>query len=224
MSLKLKVLGLSLLATIALSAVAVVKVAANGEGHLVSELTHTDIEGFGIAPHRVHFVLHGFSEEVGCDTTTYRATAISANKTVSELVVTPGYGKCYTTPNGEPGSVQIHVNGCTYKFTIAKGTTDNTEQTVHLQCPMGQAIVITHPNCTITVHPQTINTGITYTKIVNQFTGKDELTVDANAQFTLTRHGVCQFFGTNGTGTLKGSLAVVGYEPNTLKQVNITAT
>jgi len=120
--------------------------------------------------------------------------------------------------------VTVHVNGCTYKFTIAKGTTDTTEQTMHLQCPMGQSIKITHPNCTITIHPQTIETGITYTNVLNQASKLHEITLDSSIKVTTTRHGFCQLLGTAGTGTLKGTANVVGWEPPGLKQVNIVVT
>ncbi len=221
---KLKISSLSLLAVVAVSAVAALNAAANGEGHFVTNLTHADIDGGVGSFHKLHYVEHGFAGEIGCKNTTYRATAISGTKTVTELIFTPAYGECFTTPDGAPGSVAIHVNGCTYKFTVAKGTTDNTEQTIHLQCPPGAALRITHPNCTITIHPQIINTGITYTKKVDPTSGKHIITLDANGQYTTTRHNLCQLFGTNGTGTLKGQLLILAYEPNSAKLVNLTAT
>jgi hypothetical protein len=221
---KLKASGAGLLlAAIAISALAAIDAGANGEGHFVTNLTHATVEGIqpdGI--HKLHFLEHGTAGEVGCDSTWHRATAISPTQTVTELIFTPEYGKCYTTGAGEPGSVSIHVNGCTYKFTVAKGTTNTTEQTLHLQCPPAAAIKITHPNCTITIHPQTINTGITYTKdVINEL---NSITLDSNAQVALTKHGLCQFLGTNAVGTIKGQIDVVAYVPKSLTQVNLWAT
>jgi hypothetical protein len=220
----LKVLSLGLLLAIAASGVAVMQAAANQEGHFVTDLTHADVSGVEDFVHRLHYVEHGSAGEIGCDETSYKATAISATKTLSELIFTPAYGKCYTTPDGETGSVAIHVNGCTVKFTVAKGTTDNTEQTFHLQCPPGAAIVLTHPNCKITFHPQTVNTGITYTTKVDPIDGKHYLTLHLNVQVTTTKHNLCQFFGTNGVGTLKGTLPVSAFVPNSGNAVNLTAT
>jgi hypothetical protein len=221
MSLKLKALGLSVIAAMAVSAVAVMNASANGEGHFVSEVNSTHITGFegpGTA-HRLHLTNHGLSGEVGCNTVSYTATA-NAN-TVNSLTVAPSYAGCITT--GTNTNVPVHVNGCTYTFTVAKGTTNNTEQTVHLICPAGKAIQVTHPACTVTIHPQTVNTGVTYTHITEN--GKNAVTLDSKAQFATTRHGACQLIApTNGQGTLNGSATVRGFTAPGGAQVSITAT
>jgi hypothetical protein len=219
---KLKALILGLLATAVVSSAAAIDAAASGEGHFVTEITHAKIIGSVGEFQKLHFSLHGIAGEVGCDDMTHTATMISASKTATELVVTPGYGKCYTT-GGEPESAFVHVNGCTYKFTVAKGTTDTTEQTLHLQCPPAAAIKITHPNCTITIHPQNVNTGITYTKGVAGT--KHHIVLHLNAEVTVTRHGLCQLMGTFAQGTIKGAMYVRSWEPGVGgKEQNLTAT
>lgn len=219
MSLKLKALGLGLLAAVAL-ALAVANASATGEGHFVTDLTHVDIKGINSETDPIHFLVHGVGGEVGC-ATDHRATMISASKTASELIVTPTYTNCYTT--GTETVFPIDVNACTYKLTVAKGTTGSTEQTAHVECPAGSAIEITHPNCKFRIPPQTINTGLTYT---TGSEGKHFITLDVNAQVSPTLHGLCQFISpTNGTGTIKGTMRIRAFEPGKpLNDVNLTAT
>jgi hypothetical protein len=222
MSLKLKALGLGLLAAMAFSAVAVMNASANGAGHFVSTgNTHVEVKGFAGpgTSHNLHLVNHGLEGEIGCATQSYTAT--TTTETTTSITVTPAYAGCTTTSNAQ--AVPVDVNGCTYTFTVAAGTTNSTEQTVHLVCPTGKKIEITHPNCTVSVHPQTVNTGLTYTTTVSG-SGVHEITMDVNVQFVQTRHGLCQFIApTTGNGTLKGSVTVKGF--NTAGgQVPITAT
>ena len=223
MRIKLKALGLGLLAAAAVSAVTAMNAGATEGGHFTTDLTHVDLHGFNGFGHNLHFVQHGVAGEVGCAEPTHEATMISATKTVSELTVTPKYKECYTTGGGKPGSVIIDVNGCTYIFKVAKNTTDTTEQTARLECPGGAVMKITHPNCTTTIHPQNVNTGITYKKVVGP---PHHITIDSDAQFTITSHGLCQFIlPTVGAGTLKGSVRIKAINPNKkTEELNITAT
>ena len=221
MSNKLKALGLSLLASMAVSAVVVMNAVANGEGHFVSEEAHTVIKGTE-GPgenHRHHFIDEDFPDsKIGCSTVSYLGTTDKVK--VTEVVIAPAYSNCSTTG---AENLTVSVNGCTYKFTAAKNTNDNTEQTVHLICPVGKKIEIKHPSCTISVHPQTINTGITYTHKTNA-NGKTEITLDTHATFSITRHGLCQFVvPTNGFGELVGSATVQGFHKEGAQR-SITAT
>jgi len=219
MNLELRALGLGLLAAVAISAGLAASAGANGEGHFVTDLAHTDIEGFVSGDHKLHFSLHGMEDEVGCNTHYYTATPTTA--TTTSITVTPHYEECVTTSNGI--ATPIEANGCTYTFTVAKGTTDKTEQTAHLLCPAGQKIEILHLNCTIDIHPQTISSGITYTR--KEVKGVHYITLDAAVQVTTTRHGPCQFIlPTNGVSTLSGFIVVRAFKPKTLAIVNVTAT
>jgi hypothetical protein len=234
MSLKLKALGLGFLAAIAVSAVVVMNVSASpidpiknpGEsGHFVSDApnkkTHViGTEGPGLN-HRGHLFDHSVAGEIGCDIASY--TALATGETVVSLTVSAAYDDCYTTPEGAKDSVTVTMNGCTYTFTVKKETTNNTEQTVHLVCPAGKKVEVHHPNCTTSIHPQTVNTGFTYTK---EFEGtKHVVTLDVKATFANTKHGLCQFVSpTNGFGEIRGSVTVRGFDAVTGAQASITAT
>ena len=225
MSIKLKALGLSLLAAMAVSAVAVMNASANGSGHFETTkgaVIHGHVTHPTGGPHNLHLVNHGLEGEIGCDVQSYTATASAS--TITSITIRPKYETCYTTEADHADhspNVPVHVNECDYTFTVAQGTTDNTEQTAHLVCPPGKKIEVTHPNCTVSVHPQTINTGLTYT--TKGISNSHEITMHVNIQFTTTRHGLCQFIApTNGQGTLRGSATVTATVNNV--QVPLTAT
>jgi hypothetical protein len=225
MSLKLRALGLSLIAALAVSAVAVMNASATEGGHFVTTgNSHADIKGFvdpgPNKPHELHLINHNLEGLIGCNVQTY--TAKTTTETTTSLTVTPTYGDCFTT-NPEKDPVEVTVNGCTYTFTVAPiATPNNTEHTAHLVCPTGKRIEIHHELCTVSVHPQTINGGLTYTTAGSGST--HEITMDINVQFNVTRHGLCQFIApTPGVGTLKGSATVKAF--NTLgNQIPFTAT
>jgi hypothetical protein len=214
----LKGLGLSLLTVLAASSMTVANAPANQEGHFVTDLAHAEIKGFNSETDPIHFIKHGIGGEVGC-TTSYKGTTTS--QTVSSLVLTPTFSTCYTT--GTENVLEVDTNLCSFRFTVAKGTTDNTEQTAHIDCPAGSVIEILHPNCIVRIPAQTITTGLTYTR---KSEGKHFITLDANVQLATTIHGLCQFVQpTNGTATLKGSIRIRAFEPNKpLNDINLTAT
>lgn len=216
---KLKVLGMGLLALMATAAFAVMNASATGGGHFVSDTTHTTIVGTESGTHRLHLISIGSEGEIGCEKASYHGTAV--NETEPSISITPTYENCYTTPEGT--KFPVTPNGCTYVFTVAAGTTNQTEQTVHLSCPEGKAIEIHHPNCTITVAgPQTVENAVTYTTVTEN--GKHALTLHVHARFKSQYHGgICVFLGTNHEGELKGSVTVKGTNTSG-EQVNITAT
>ena len=228
MSLKLKALGLSLVAAMAVSAVAVMSASAKDGGHFVTTgNTHTTIEAHVDSKTPLHLKIHGLSGEVGCATQTHHGTNVT--ETFTSITITPTYTGCTTT--GTETSVPVDVNGCTYTFTVNGPITtpenppgsNTVEHTAHLVCPAGAAIKVTHPNCTVTVHPQTVNGGITYTTETNAQNIHD-IKMHVNVQFTVTKHGLCQFVSpTNGNGTLIGTPTVTA--KNTAgDQVHLTAT
>jgi hypothetical protein len=222
MSIKLKALGLGLLATMAIGAFAVMNASATTGGHFVSDVAHTEIKGMEDKNvHQLEFTFHGLSGGIICDTVSYSATTTVS--TVTELLVTPSYAGCHTTGEAA-GTVTVSVNGCKYRFTVAPGGNE-TEHTVHLECPAGQGILVTHPNCEVRITPQTINTGLTYTRTTNAFTGRHEITLESSLQFNIEYHGskICVLTGTNHVGTLKGSATVQGFNTEGA-QVNVTAT
>lgn len=221
MSLKLKALGLGVLAMLAVSGLAAMNAGASGTGHFVSDVDHTIIvgsEGPGTS-HRLHLTGDLGGAPIGCSVANYHGT--TTTKTVTSLTIAPTYSGCSTT---ESSAVTVTPNGCTYTFTVTGNSIDSTEQDVHLACPPGKAIEIHHPSCTITVEgPQTVQDAVTYTTTTEN--GKHAITLDVSAKFTTTYHGnICIFLGTGGhTGELNGSATVKGTD--TLgNQVSITAT
>ncbi len=209
MSITLKALGISILAALATGALGVVTASANGSGHFVSELHHMSVGG-GQAG--VLIKNHGLGE-YKCDVGFAGTTTVT---TTTALNLTPSFTNC-----GFP----VDWNGCTYSFTVASLTTDETEQTLHLLCPVGQALKFTSPNCTISLPPQTNLSGVTYKRVEDPASKKHQLKVDLNIELFTTRHGPCQLTApTNGTGTLQMSMTLAGSNPTTGERAHLTAT
>lgn len=223
MSIRFKILGLGLLAVMATGALAAVNASATQNGHFASHavehhliLKGTDAHG---TAHQLVFSKPG-QTGISCTHTTYHGTisGIAATKT-SQITLRPHYTGCATT-TGNWGEVTVDVpQTCgteVFKFT---SRTPNGHGTVHVNC----TIEITHPNCTITVHPQTPTGGIVYKKDPSAVPAAltPEVTVTG---ITATYHGICQLLGTNQTGyEMTGSVALWG--ENTVGQkVGITAT
>lgn len=211
MSLKLKALGLGLLAAMAMSAFAVMNAGAETGGHFGSSVTHTEISGVETAgtEHVLHFNKEGgaATERIGCDVDQYTGTVSGA--TATQITVTPKWEQCYTT--GSPNTkFDIHENTCDFVFTI--GNNPGAHNTAHVECTKaGDAFVITHPNCTITVPPQTV-TGVSYTNLDNVPPASDEVTLTSTVK-GITAHyhaGICIFLGTTHKSEMVGSVTVKG--------------
>jgi hypothetical protein len=222
MNLKLKALGLGLLAALALGAFAGVSATAETGGHFITPgVTHAQVNQIsGADPnHQIKVFLHGLETEMLCDEAS--ATGTGTAETLTEVEGSTVLKKCHTAGQ-EPGTIIVHMNGCTGRGTVAKGTTGSTEQTEELVCPAGKTIVITHPNCTITVPPQTNIAGWTYTPIKDN--GVDTITIDVNLEYAIQYHGgICVFMGTAHTATAKGS-TIVRVLNTEGKQISATAT
>ena len=224
MSMKLKVLGLGLLAVMATSAFAAMNASALTGGHFVSSVSHTIIKGKETPATGVHVL--EFSEEgstsaeskIYCTESSYEGTVQSA--TVTELTVIPSWEKCHTTTRTE--NFTVTENGCDFNFTVRpEGNTKHN--TVHVLCPPDKAIEIHHPNCTITVPAQTVE-GVVYTR--QPASGNpDWITLDSTVKGIESQYhgGICVFLGTNHKSEMSGSVTVEGF--NTAgEQVSITAT
>jgi hypothetical protein len=217
MSLKLKALGLGLLATMAIGAFAGVNASAEDDpkGHFVSDSPNgktviTGTEKVGTA-HGVKFTVKGL-KPMHCESVIYDATA-SAN-TVTSITATPTYNKC-TTEGGTPGETTVHHNGCNFTFTVGKESAK--DNTVHLLCPVGvPGITITHAGCEIEVTAQTLgggaNLGVAYTKVTEG--GKHAITLDATVKNIKTHFekGFCVLLGTNQLAEFTGAATVEGFE------------
>ncbi|HYP56553.1 MAG TPA: hypothetical protein VEQ41_09690 [Solirubrobacterales bacterium] len=225
MSMKLKVLGLGLIAAMAMGSFAVLNASASVSGHFTHDAAggHAIIKGLegpGTA-HRVKFSTGGTPIE--CDEARYEGTVSSS--TVTTLDVLPIYSKCHTE-GAAAGSVVVDVRGCTFRFHSNSGAaphTPATHATTGLVCPAGvDGILVTHPNCTMRMPPQALS-GVTYTTTVEN--NKHAITLNATVG-GITAHyesGICIFLGTKQTGTMNGS-ATVWAENTAGERVNITAT
>lgn len=122
------------------------------------------------------------------------------NKTTSEATLTPTYTGCTSTFGT---SVTFDPNGCQFKFT-----TGGTKELIHIVCPTGSVMEWTAPGCTITVPPQTIENGITWT---NSSPKKDITANISSAGLAYEEHNK-GFFPTckRNTGGIKGNGTWVG--------------
>jgi len=216
---KLKALGVGLLAIITASFFTVTDATALSGGHFVTPSAETLIKGEESGSHRLEFTIHGVEGSIVCNEAQYVDNQ-NVGETAVEVLIIPSYGECHTT--GSETGIPIHMNQCRYLFTVAEELF--TEQTAHLICPGSATIVITHPNCTITIAPQTILGGLTYERVIEE--EKYAITLVSKAVFNVQFHGgVCILVGTNHTGTLSGSVTVRAFEyPKGGKQIDLKAT
>jgi hypothetical protein len=225
MSLKMKMLGLCILATVAVSAVVVANAAATAGGHFVSNRALTTLEVIETSSDTLEFFA-GPTKGIPCENATYHGWF--AGTTVTAFTLTPEYKECLTT-GGKVGGVTITTHGCAFEFTV-RADPENKHNTLHIKCPSGKKITIVDTeagggSCTTEVGPQTVE-GVVYKKI--SWEGTEALT----AEFTVkkiqyTFHvGVCVFLGTNhADGELKGSVIIKAWNTENPEQgADITAT
>ena len=218
MSIKQKVLGLGLFASVAVASFATVTASANNrEGHFVTTGTAvTIIRSTEPAPDKLEWEIHGWGPGIVCDK--HNSEVQNEKETENELIIFMEVADCYTT--GTAIKFPITAKSCPMWFFAAKGTTAATEQTVKFECI--QPIEIHHPGCTIRIPAQDNLTTVTYTQIM--LNGKHAITIDMNVKYTAHfEAGACTALGTVKTGTLKGSFVV---EALTLggAQANLTVT
>jgi hypothetical protein len=139
-----KMLGLALVAMLALGAMA--SVASAAKFH--SEASSTTLTGEQPAEFNDKFKTDAGNVE--CKTATYTGTV--SGETTSTASATPSYSGC-TAAFG--ASVTIDVNGCSYEFH----TNNNTADVV---CPEGKVIEVTAPGCVVTVGAQTGLNGVSF--------------------------------------------------------------
>jgi len=222
MSMKLKVLGLSLLAVLATSAFAVINASATPSGHFVADVAHVKVKGTESGTHFLKFQRTVNGEASGlpieCTHAHYHGTVPLGVSTTNEVEITPEYTKC-ATQGGEWGEVNVHHEpSCgtnVYKFTSAES---GKKATVHVEC----VISVTHPNCTIKIPKQTLN-GVTYDPVVEG--GKNAITMTVTIS-GITGHfenGLCVFLGTKQTFDMNGSATVWATDTET-NRVGIRAT
>jgi hypothetical protein len=218
--LKLKILGLGVLAVMATSAFAAMNASATVSGHFTNEASdgHAAVTGTENATHFTEFISDAGSV-IRCTKASYSGTVTQA--TVQSITITPKYDEC-ETPGENPTPVTVTMNGCDYTF-FSNATTHGT---VAIDCGPNNSIEIHHPNCTMTVPAQvpgaTITKGITYTTTVE---GKHTLTANVTVEEITTEYhgGICIFLGTNHKFKMIGS-ATISAENTAGQQVGITST
>lgn len=224
MGTKIKALGLGVLATLAIGAMASIDASATVTGHFTHDAVggHAILTGTeGPANHRVKFSIDN-GTHFECDATHYHGTVSTATFTTFQL--TPTYSGCHTE-GGVPGSITIDANNCHLKFysnTGASTPTPTEHATFDYLCPAGTGVVITHPNCTIKMPTQPLK-GITYTTVTEN--SKHALTVDMTVQGKTVHYesGICVFLGTTHTGATTGSFTLKALN-TPAEQVSLTAT
>ena len=223
MSIKLKALGLGLLAVLAMSALAVTNASAIRSGHFSQDSGGTaTITGTQTSTHKVKFHTdHGTPIE--CTSAHYHGKATTA--TTQEILVTPTYSDCHT--EGSATNIPVHTNECHFKFTSNSNASTHSpteDATTGLVCPPGvSGVIVTHPNCTMRMPPQTVK-GVTYTTIT--VNNKHAITLNVTVNTAITAHyegGICIFLGTTHQGSMTGSAIVEGFDSKG-NPINLTAT
>jgi hypothetical protein len=228
MSHKLKLLGMGVLAVMAVGAFSVVNASAvtPANSHFTSEATehHLIVKGSETFPgsHNLSFqrTVGGVAsgEPIKCTHASYHGTLSGLSATTTQSVgVTPVYKEC-STGGVAPHTATVHVPAAC--GTEAFQFTSGSPGTIHVKC----AITITHPNaCNRIVIPAQTVSGATYGTVVES--NKHAFTVTIDAQ-NITGHfeeGPCIFLGTNQTFHMKGSVTV--WAENTVGgRVGITHT
>lgn len=216
MNRKIKAVALCAVVASALGVFAVAKASATTGGHFTSASAHTNLFGSEGGGHTTGLTLHGLEGAIECLSTSYSGTTSAT--TVTEVTITPTYGTCQTK-GATHGTSPVAMNECDYVFKIGKLRKE--ANTVSIACPPGKAIIISHPNCTITVLPQS-TTGVVYKTTIES--GKHALTIEISLAFNTQYHGgICIFTGTNHTATLKGAITMKGVDTEGMP-IGITAT
>jgi hypothetical protein len=224
MGIKTRMLCAGVLAVIAAGGVAVVNAGATSGGHFVFGSHHVGYTIEEGSEHRIHFLSAGGSEgeRIGCETSGYHGTHKNTlATTTTNITVIPTWSNCYTTAS--PGTkFDIHENGCDLLFTVRPNPETN-HNTIHMVCPAGKAIVLTHPNCEVTIPPQTPTGGAIYKTTVEN--GVHAITLELTAGLATQYHGgICIFLGTNQTSTMSGSATLTAKDIPTGSPTHITAT
>jgi hypothetical protein len=165
MTLRLKALGLALMAVIAIGAVSATAAQA---GEFTAEKYPATITGTPLAKHQFHFI----AGTVTCNSTMFHGNLAAASNT---LTLKAEYSEC-STPGG---AVNVFMNSCDYVLhageTLEEGTVDGS---LDIKCAEGDEIEFKEPGsgCIVKLPPQIGTTTLKYT---NHKVGKDfDLDVD----------------------------------------------
>jgi len=193
----------AVIAAAAISAVGVASASAETGGHFTFDTAHTLLKESKEAGHS--FELKNSNEEaINCSQAIGESTVNAT--TLTELQLTPTYSGCKTSGGAE---VTATMEGCSYVFTIGKDA--RADNTVDLTCPSGKALELHHPNCTMTIPPQTGKLGAAFTEVIES--AKRALTMELTVSaLTVQYHGgICILLGTNQLWKINGSFKLAGW-------------
>jgi hypothetical protein len=228
---KLKVLGLALIAVFAMSAVGASAASAGvveveggaGEATITGLQTTGNVTG-------VATPVNQFKTDAGiikCTPSTFHGLVKNND---SQIALTATYGDTEKgtgcTIAGLAGPI-IHMNGCTFLFTLQAGGPPTGVET-HVVCPEGKVITITaSATCTVTIGAQTFASSMI--SIANS--GGVNPNMDTVATIDVlgidyVEHGTCPNGGGNTTtttnGEYKGLVTLKGDVPGTATPKSVT--
>jgi hypothetical protein len=149
----IKVLGLGLLAALAMSATAAPAASAS------NPFFHSEFAGIFLTGTQTGMVANTLTTDLGelkCKVVQFSGT--QGAMTTTTMTLKPNYEEC--TIGGENAGVT--VNGCAYTFHLEEQT-EPIEARMGIECPDGEEIEIDAPECTITVPPQEPRKTVTFT-------------------------------------------------------------
>lgn len=222
----LKVLGLAIVAVLAMSAV-VAQAASAAE--FTAENYTASLSGEQVGEHV--FTVEG--NTVKCPTAVFSGSLAAASSEVTNVSAKYGNEEAKCTAFGFL-SATVKMNGCTYNFKVNSGSEDNFTGTAALKCPTGAKVTIVAGTCEATVGEKTTGGAtvnqevgpINYVNMTNTPTSKNDVTVNpaaTNVVADKTKDGIgCPFNGTgevtnasySGTTTVTGSKEGVADELN----------
>lgn len=232
MNLYLKALGLTLLAVLAIGAMAVSTASAETLDHFTSSSaigkTTLTGEAVGTEAENVFGVKVAPSFAIHCKNSGVKFHGTMASNSVTEVTVHPTYSEC----SSNLGALTINTTGCNYilsgttdKFFNTTGVEEGKDATMSIECEAGKAITLMTAGCTISIGSESggkaVNQNILGVKYTNELSGglkdvKVDVTTD-KTHYTTNDAFSCTIAGIPTTGTdgfLTGKVTVKGYEDN----------
>jgi hypothetical protein len=192
----LKVLGLALVALLAMSALA-----STASAQFESEAENTNLT---VSSNQMQkFAPSEGSTAVEC--TTIKVTGTQSGKDNTTVTITPAYSNCETFLGA---ATSVNTNGCKYVFHLAKGSTTGTAD---VECETGKVIEITVGSiCKYTIGTQT---GLSSVSFKNTGSGTTrEVIVEPTVKGLTSTRTTNDFFcpAAGSTGTYIGSATITG--------------
>lgn len=192
---KLKVMGLALVAALALTAV----MASAASAQFTSTAEHTIISGSQTTAHK--FTAGSGIGGISCTTATFAGTAV--NKTESTQTVNPTYSGC-----SDSFGRTVHVVSNTLEYHFLSGASKGS---VTLTGKIVLTVTSGTPDCTITIEGDQTNNGISYENLGG--TSGVKVTTNTNNVKSSVEGGffACGTSTTSNTaGTYTGTTVVTG--------------